>query len=335
MVISPNSLNDAESLRHVATLAIATLLDRLIGDPWGWPHPVQAIGRFIQLYVQAIKTLTSSPIVLRIAGVGLGVLTIIGSGLIGWGIVAIAHSIHPSLGILTSGVMLASCFAERSLSDAANDVLTPLRTNNIETARSKLQLYVGRDTATLPPSEIYRAVFETVTENATDGVMAPLFYAIVGAFTPVGSVPVALAYKAASTLDSMVGYRSPPYKDLGYFSAKLEDRLTWLPCRLTVLTIGLLSKKPRAVWSICLRDAPHDPSPNAGWSECVYAAALDVQVGGTNSYHGRVTTKPKLGDPIALLTEDTVNQALKLTRWAAVIWLVIGSAILIATWMVH
>ncbi|MEB3213211.1 MAG: adenosylcobinamide-phosphate synthase CbiB [Leptolyngbyaceae bacterium] len=330
MVISLPFVNESAIASPAVILAIAVLLDALIGDPWGWPHPVQAMGCFIQLYVRVTQKLTQSPALLRMAGVVLGLFTVIGSGFIGWGIVAIARLVHPVFSLMVASVLLASCLAERSLRDAAKDVLTPLQTHDLDTARSRLQRYVGRDTDALSPEEIYRAVFETVSENATDGVMAPLFYGIVGALTPVGSVPIALAYKAASTLDSMVGYRTEPYKHLGYFSAKMEDGLTWLPCRLTVLTLGLLSGRPRKVWRICRRDAPQDPSPNAGWSECVYAAALKVQVGGSNTYGGRVIHKPKLGDRIHPITAGTVNSALALTRRAVLIWLGLGILLIFA-----
>jgi adenosylcobinamide-phosphate synthase len=159
--------------------------------------------------------------------------------------------------------------------------------------------------------------------------MAPLFYALVGALLPVGSVPIALAYKAASTLDSMIGYREAPYTHLGWFSARFEDALTWLPCRLTVLTIALLSGRPRQVWALCRRDAPADPSPNAGWSECAYAAVLGVQLGGRNIYRGQVKEKPLLGDATVPITDDRIDQALALTRQAALLWTAIGVALLL------
>jgi adenosylcobinamide-phosphate synthase len=181
---------------------------------------------------------------------------------------------------------------------------------------------VGRDTEHLSAPEIYRAILETVTENATDGVMAPLFYALLGVIlSPIGSVPLVFAYKAASTLDSMVGYRELPYTHLGWFSAKLEDILTWFPCRLTVITIAILSGKPRSVWQICQRDAIHDPSPNAGWSECAYAAALGVQLGGINQYRGVTQPKPLLGDSIHEITPGIIHQGLRLTRWSFLIWI--------------
>ena len=119
----------------------------------------------------------------------------------------------------------------------------------------------------------------------------------------------------------MVGYREAPYKDIGWFSAKLEDVLTWLPCRLTVIMIAILSGKPKSVLTICQRDASFDPSPNAGWSECAYAAALGVQLGGSNSYRGVIKQKPLLGDPQHPITSTTIEQALQLTRYIFLITL--------------
>ncbi len=201
--------------------------------------------------------------------------------------------------------------------------MAAVATGDLDEARSQLRMYVGRDTDRLTIPDIYRAILETITENAVDGVMAPLFYAIVGAvFIPaIGAVPLAMAYKAASTLDSMVGYRREPYADLGWCSAKTEDVLTWLPCRLAVLTISLISGKPLTVWQLCWRDARQDPSPNSGWSECAYAAALGVQVGGINYYRGQVQEKPLLGDATRSISPEIIDRALKLTRYSFLLWL--------------
>jgi adenosylcobinamide-phosphate synthase len=356
------------SLPAAAVLMLAATLDYMIGDPWGWPHPVQVMGWMISHFTQFAFKLWSnkddaqqaksnlepqtsngwkgadfdtqeeafsnicaknSSVVQwqrRWAGIVLGAGLIIGSGLTGWLVVRGANWIHPFVGVAVEIILLASCFAGRSLRTAAVDVLQPLAAGQLDQARSQLSQYVGRDTEKLDEPEILRAVLETVTENATDGVTAPLFYAIVGAFLPgVGSVPLALAYKAASTLDSMVGYRVEPYTDLGWFSAKLEDLLTWLPCRFTVITLALVSGKPREVWHLCLRDAPKDPSPNSGWSECTYAAILGVQLGGTNWYQGVAKDKPLLGEPVYPITPGKIYQALGLTRYCVLIWL--GGAI--------
>jgi len=308
--------------KAAAVLLLAAALDYIIGDPWSWPHPVRVMGWVISQFTQFAIKHWKSPLERRWAGMVLGVGLIIGSGLAGWLIVRGASWVHPLVGVAVAGILLASCFAGRSLRTAAVDVLQPLTTGQLAQARSNLSQYVGRDTEKLAEPEILRAVLETVTENATDGVMAPLFYAIVGAFLPgVGSVPLALAYKAASTLDSMVGYRREPYTDLGWFSAKLEDLLTWLPCRLTVITLALLSGKPQEVWRLCLRDANKDPSPNSGWSECAYAAILGVQVGGTNWYQGVAKHKPLLGNPVHPITPEKIYQALRLTRYCFLLWL--------------
>lgn len=314
-------------------LPIAALLDFLIGDPVGWLHPVQVMGWAIAGYTKQVLTRLKNPFAQKIAGVCLGISLIGMSGLVSWAIVEAARQIYPFLGIAVQVILLASCFAARSLRNAAEAVLKPLQMGDLEQARSILSRYVGRDTENLSEAEVLRAVLETVTENATDGVMAPLFYALIGALLPgVGSVPLAMAYKAASTLDSMVGYREAPYTYIGWFSAKLEDILTWVPCRLTVLTISLLSGQTMHVWKICLRDAPKDPSPNSGWSECAYAAALGVQVGGVNWYRGVAKPKPLLGDAVYPISPKAIDQAISLTRYAALIWLIIGVS---GSWAAH
>ncbi len=313
---------------RAAVVGLAAGLDRIVGDPWGWPHPVQAIGQIITWGSQSILRHKLPPGGERSLGIILGLSVILGSGAVGWGMVCLAGMVHPAVGLGCEVVLLASCFAGRSLRRAAADVLAPLEAGDLPLARQQLALYVGRDTENLDKPEILRAVLETVSENATDGVMAPLFYALLGALLPVGSVPVALAYKAASTLDSMIGYRAAPYTHLGWFSARFEDALTWLPCRLTVFTIALLSGRPRHVWQLCRRDAPADPSPNAGWSEGAYAAALGVQLGGRNVYRGQVKEKPLLGDAVVPITGDRILAALAFTRRAFLLWTGLGVAVI-------
>ena len=310
-----------------AILLAAAGLDFLIGDPWSWPHPVQAIGQAINLYSQQVIQMKLRPILMKSMGILLAGLIIGGSGLLTWALLQGLELISLWLRILAESVLLASCFAGRSLRQAAEDVLSPLSVQNLPLARERLSRYVGRDTQQLSAVEVRRAVLETVSENAIDGVLAPLFYAILGAVWGV-SGPVAIAYKAASTLDSMVGYPEPPYTDLGWFSARLEDALTWLPCRLSVLTVALLSGRPRHVLRLCWRDARADPSPNAGWSECAYAAALGVQLGGANTYRGKLKVKPLLGDPNRAITDEAIASALRLTRWSFLIGLAIGIACL-------
>ncbi|ELR96601.1 adenosylcobinamide-phosphate synthase CbiB [Gloeocapsa sp. PCC 73106] len=304
-------------------LVLASILDYLIGDPPQLLHPVQVMGWLISTFSHWV--ISQQKKFKRFWGIILSIALVVGCACLSWLLIKYVTLINPWLGIATETILLASCFAARSLKLAALEVIQPLKEGNLTLARSHLSKYVGRDTATLSEKEILRAVLETISENTTDGVTAPLFYAIVGAMIPsIGPVPLAMAYKAASTLDSMIGYRREPYTDLGWFSANLDDRLTWIPCRLTVFTLALISRKPLRVWRICQRDAHLDPSPNSGWSESVYAAILGVQLGGENRYQGVIVHKPFLGDPIYAITPDTVIQALNLTRLCFLTWLTIA-----------
>jgi adenosylcobinamide-phosphate synthase len=303
------------------TLIVASMLDYIIGDPWGWPHPVRVMGWAIAHGKDTILRYIKTDIGQKIAGILLAILVIGGSGLGSWGLVYLAFQLNYWLGIVLQCILLASCFAGKSLRDAAIAVLSPLEADDLTQARTTLSLYVGRDTDDLERSEILRAILETVAENATDGVIAPLFYAA------IGGLPLAIAYKAASTLDSMIGYRESPYTYIGWFSAKLEDILTWLPCRYTVLSIALLSGHPWQVWQICDRDAPKDPSPNSGWSECAFAAALGIQLGGVSTYNGIAKHKPLLGNANQTIKIETVKHATHLMQISMLLLLTISIAI--------
>jgi adenosylcobinamide-phosphate synthase len=304
---------------------IACLVDYIIGDPIGWLHPVQVIGWVIDLgkkmTIDRFNHPRFSPIQMKCWGIVLGALVMAGTPIVGLLFCLLFAQIHPSLGQLCQIILLSSCLAGKSLRQAAEDVLQNLE--DLTLARKRLSCYVGRDTDDLSEKEILRAVLETVTENGVDGVTAPLFYSILGELlcSPWGGVIGALLYKASSTLDSMIGYKESPFTDLGWFSAKTEDVLTWLPCRLTVFTLGLLSGRPFYVWRICQRDAIYDPSPNSGWSECVYAAILHVRLGGKNRYRGIVKIKPFLGEDLEPITIDKIRQALNLTRTCCLVWL--------------
>ncbi|MEO1589868.1 MAG: adenosylcobinamide-phosphate synthase CbiB [Cyanobacteria bacterium J06632_22] len=320
-------------LHPALVLVLAAALDAALGDPWSWPHPVQAMGWLIQRGGKLGWQWFQPPWMQRLWGIGLAIVVIGSSGLLTAAILAGATRWHPLLGFALEIVLLASCWAERSLRDAAQDVLEPLTQGNLAQARQQLAQYVGRETTQLTPTEIRRAILETVSENTTDGVLAPLFYAGLGSLMGIGAAPLAMAYKAASTLDSMVGYKRAPYTYVGWFSARLEDGLTWLPCRLTVLTVALLSGRPMHVWQLCWRDARADPSPNAGWSECAYAAALGVQLGGWNQYQGKPTFKPYLGDSHQSITAVHVRQALALTRRSFYLWLTAASLLTVGQGM--
>jgi adenosylcobinamide-phosphate synthase len=317
-------------LQEIIILWLASILDYLLGDPWNWLHPVQVMGWIINHYKNFVIHYFRQRFARKIAGIFLGLFLILGSAFVTWLIIYFAQQINFYLAITIQIILLASCFAGRSLRQAAADVLQYLRADNIQKARYRLGFYVGRDTDKLTPEEIYRALLETVTENATDGVTAPLFYALLGLFIPVvGCVPMAIAYKASSTLDSMIGYKKEPYLDIGWFSAKVEDYLTWLPCRLTVLTLAIISGDAIEKIKLTQEYANKDPSPNSGWSESIYAVILGVQLGGVNTYQGEPKFKPLLGEPFYPIEEKTIDQALSLTRTCFLMWLSLVSTIII------
>ncbi len=313
----------------ILSLGLAAILDFIFGDPWDWLHPVQVMGWVISAYSKFVLKFIQNSLLQTIAGIILTLILLLGSGGVVWSLISIAKFIHPWIGIAIESIFLASCFAAKSLRDAAEDVLEPLIKGDIEAARSHLSRYVGRDTAQLNQSEILRAVLETVSENGVDGVMAPLFWSIVGCFTPFGAATFAMMYKAVSTMDSMIGYITPPYTHLGWCGAKLDDVLTYIPCRLMVMTLGIVSRHPIALWNQCRREGAQDPSPNSGWSECAYAVALGVQLGGLNTYGGVVKSKPILGIEQRSITPKIIRSALDLNRRCFLSWLLIAIGLLL------
>jgi adenosylcobinamide-phosphate synthase len=305
----------------------AWVLDRILGDPVRWVHPVQVMGWLISRWRDwSFQYLKDAPFLLRLSGVVLTLLLTLGSAAVVWAVILGARSIHPFFGWGTEVIILASGLAGRSLQDAAWAVLNPLAAGNLSQARETLAIYVGRDTENLDSTEVLRAVVETVAENMTDGVLAPLFWAV------IGGTPLVIAFKAASTLDSMIGYRQGLYEPFGWAGARLDDVLNWVPARLMALSVGILSGKLGTVFRIVRRDAAQDPSPNAGVSIAAFAAALGVRLGGENSYRGEKKIKPFLGDALYPLTQEKVKQALKLLDRLQILWLVIGFALLKWLW---
>jgi adenosylcobinamide-phosphate synthase len=313
---------------HFWILAAALLLDWVLADPWGWLHPVQVMGWFIHKGQGMILAHCSTARQQSWAGTGL--LLILGVGSFGYaaGLIELGRILHPLLGFLIHTILLASCLGARSLRLAALDVLAPLQQGDLVTARQMLSRIVGRDTDHLQETEILRALVETVAENTPDGATAPLFYAA------LGGAPLAFAYKAVSTLDSMIGYRREPFTHLGRASALFEDRVTWIPCRLTVATLALWSGQPYQFWQACQQEAHLDPSPNSGWSEAAFARILGVQLGGVNVYHGTPREKPKLGVAHHPLTPHTVLASLTLLRRIMLSWIgVIGIGVASLSWI--
>ena len=287
------------------------------------------------------------PVLLRVGGAGITLLLVGGSALAGWGL---EQLVQPSqtigagwswIGWAVLTVGLASALAGRSLAQAVRAVVAELprdpasaeQPNHLEAARRRLAWIVGRDTTRLSEAEILRAAAETASENAVDGQFAPLFWMLVGAglwgihAELPGPLALAWGFKAASTLDSMLGYRRGRLQWLGTAGARLDDLLVWLPCRLVAFSLPLVQGGPIRWWpqvQASLRDGHPDPSPNAGVSQAAYAHAARVQLGGRNRYAGGWTEKPLLavGQPPA--DRAAVERILALSTRLTLLWLAVS-----------
>jgi adenosylcobinamide-phosphate synthase len=288
-------------------LMIAYSLDLLIGDPIWFPHPVRAIGRGITALERYLRQTT---IPLRLAGAIL-TITIVGLtyGLV-WLVCHLAGIFHPYLGKAIAILLIFMSLSVRSLAQAAKKVYLPLKEGHIGLARRHLSEIVSRETATLNRDSVIRGTVETVAENTVDGIISPLFYAI------IGGAPLAWAYKAVNTLDSMVGYKDERYLEFGWFSARLDDAANFIPARLSGVIIPLAAlltgKDGRRSLETVLKDKRKAASPNAGFPEAAFAGALGIQLGGQNIYQGCVNNRPLIGKPIRPKESEDIKQAIYL-----------------------
>jgi len=313
-------------LHHDLTIIIpaAVLLDWLLGDPRRFPHPVVGIGRLISFLEPRLRQTVRSEL---LGGGGLLVLTV---GITA-GVAAVllrgAYAVSPSVGIAVATILSWTCLAARSLHGESGLVAEALDAGDLPRARQMLGRIVGRDTAELEEGDIWRGAVETVAENASDGVIAPLLFLMIGG--PV----LGLAYKAVNTLDSMVGYKNDKYLLFGRASARFDDLANWIPARLTglfmTLAAPLAGLSMAGAWRIMLRDGGNHSSPNSGVPEAAAAGALGVRLGGTNFYFGRPVAKPTIGDPLRPLDRRAWSGAVKLmygaemllVAWAGILWL--------------
>ncbi|MCG6659289.1 cobalamin biosynthesis protein CobD [Halomonas campisalis] len=296
------------SLALLGLVSAAILLDLLIGDPRCLPHPVVGMGRLIAVLERAWNH--GSPRARRLKGLLLTALVVAGVFLLAWLVLRGLAWIHPALALVAELWLLATTLAIKGLRDAALAVAVPLARGDLTEARLALGQVVGRDTATLDEAEITRGAVESVAENSVDGITAPLFWAL------LGGAPLALAYKAVNTLDSMVGYRNARYADFGYASARLDDLANWLPARLTALAmwlgaLALPAARCRGALASVVREVPRHASPNSGWPEAMMARLLGVRLGGTNHYAGVPSHRATLGEPLEALGVTHIDRAIR------------------------
>lgn len=287
------------------------------------------MGLAIMWCEQRARLLWRSPQEIRWAGIFLAVGLPLLSYAAGWLLILCATSMHDWIGRGVGVVLAAATLAWRDLMDHVSAVAKALTAGALPQARQAVARIVGRDTETLTEAEVVRATVETIAESTSDGVIAPLLYLL------LGGAPLALAYKAVSTLDSMVGHRDERYRDFGWASARLDDLVNWIPARVTaglfVLACWPVFRRidtTRQAWVMVLRDGMKHPSPNSGWPEAAMAGALGVQLGGVNQYDGIASVRPYLGDehePLALRhiaqAQMMMTAAYLLAIVCSVVWL--------------
>jgi len=294
-------------LEWIGCTAAALALDCWLGDPRWLPHPVRGIGRAAAWLEPALVSVLGRTYA---AGVVFTLLIVGGAAGAAAVLLALASSVSAWLHTAVATLLLYTAFAARDLDVEASGVSKALRGGDLVAARRQLSRIVGRDTEKLPTPEIVRGAVETVAESTLDGCISPLFYAIVGG--PVGVI----AFKASSTLDSLVGHRDERYERFGWASARLDDVLGLIPARLTrfwfPIAALLCGLRARASWRIAWRDGRCSPSPNAGIPEAAAAGALGVQLGGVNTYQGHAESRPLLGEPLRPLETADIDRAVQL-----------------------
>jgi adenosylcobinamide-phosphate synthase len=306
------------------TIGIAILLDLLIGDPPNWPHPIRFFGWIIANIEKWIRKSIKN---LYIGGFLLLMGSIMGALL---PVLLMKAIIPPFLYTFIEIYLLYTFLASRCLSDEARKVKKALDSEDLESARTKLSYLVGRDTKSLSQSDVTRGVVETVAENTIDGVLAPLFYMMIG--IPFGlSLELALIYKVVNTLDSMVGYIHPPYKEIGFASAKMDDLMNFVPARIgafiMILTGALIGKDVKNGFKIFVRDRNNHKSPNSGHPESAIAGLLGIQIGGSNVYFGNLVVKPTIGDAKHQIASHHISETIRVMIGAellvfAICWMV-------------
>ncbi len=311
---------DEMILNHLIALTLAVIFDWFVGDPPDWPHPVKWMGTLIFKLDRGLNR-GSGRKAKGIAMVAAVLLTVGGVAVL---VTSLSYYLHPLVGILMEAVMIAAAIAQKSLKEAGLSVYHPLAENDLGKARHKLSWIVGRDTEQLQEPEIVRAAVETVAENTSDGITAPLFWAM------IGGAPLALLYRAINTCDSMVGYKNDQYLDFGWASAKLDDLVNWVPSRITSVCM-IVANRPfyttrMAAWKLVRRDAKKHPSPNSGWGEAAVAIILGVQLGGINHYKGIISERATMGEALVFLEKNHILAVNKIVTgtvplFLAILWL--------------
>ena len=309
---------------HIIAMVAGFLLDFLLGDPYWLPHPIRAIGSLIGWlehkwnHPEEKNYWKGTVMVLLVLAVTGSVTFLLWAG---------AYRVHPLLGVVVESIMIYQILATKCLKTESMKVYDALQKQDLEAARKAVSMIVGRDTQSLDETGIAKAAIETVAENTSDGVIAPMLY------TAIGGPVLGFLYKAVNTMESMVGYKSERYLYFGRTAARLDDAVNYIPARISaVLMIAACffcgaDYDGKRAWRIYKRDRYQHASPNSAQTEAVCAGALGIRLAGSASYFGKLVEKPYIGDAErAVKTEDIkrANHLLYLTAWLSELLCLLG-----------
>ena len=302
---------------------IAFILDCMLGDPRTKWHPVVLIGRLISWLEHVFYRSEESDGRKFFMGMLLVILVLLITYDVALGILSAAHMFQqPYLVYGVEAIFLSFMISPRSLAEAGREIRSYLLEGNMAEARRKVGWIVGRDTAALDVAGVTRATVETIAENTVDGVISPLFFFI------LGGLPLAVLYRAANTMDSMIGYRNEKYLYFGRAAARLDDVLNYIPARLAgllfVAAAWLWKYDAKNAWRMLRRDAAKHPSPNGGYAEATVAGALGIRLGGMNAYFGVPAFRAYMGEPLHVLGPEHIQGAIRLMYTVTVLFLAVA-----------
>jgi adenosylcobinamide-phosphate synthase len=296
-------------------LPTAFVLDLILGDPSSLPHPVRWMGKDIEVFEPYFRRVPGS---LMMSGFIFTTFLVFVTGMLTWLVLQSAQWLSPLAESCIEIIFIYFCISARSLENAAMEIHQDLVQHEVDTARKKVALVVGRDVDGYGEGSLSRATVETVAENLVDGVISPIFFAA------IGGAPLAMIYKMVNTLDSMIGYKNEKYIYFGKASARLDDILNFVPARLSIPIIGLathiLSGQGKRSFKTAILEGANHSSPNAGYPEAAFAGALAVKLNGPNYYGGKLVSKPYIGVAFGKTLPEHITKACHLMLLASVIW---------------
>ena len=315
---------------YILDVLIAFILDLIFGDPQQIPHPIRFIGGLISNTESILRKVSSrfknKARAESICGFFLCCIVVLIVFMFVIVILYFAAKVSPILFHAMNIYIIYTSIATKCLADEAKKVYKKMCTGTLDEARASLSWLVGRDTSNLTEEGIVRGVIETTAENTVDAVISPLFYALIGSVFGIGA-PLVYAFKAVSTLDSMVGYKNDKYRYMGTVSARLDDVLNFIPARLSIIFISisaaLIGLDGKLSLKTAIRDRKKHLSPNSAHSESAVAGALGIRLGGPNVYFGKVVEKPYLGDQIKPIDKADILRTIKLMYTSSVFTLII------------